>query len=142
LFLIALFPSVLSSCQFSATAMPRPAQVETTSAEVVTGPQRECRSASESGCVPAETEAILERAQSRIEECRGPHAGKVTLRARVIDGKLALRASPDTTLDPRDRQCIYDTLQEANTVQNNTLWSQAPQIPPSNFTSLVMIEWE
>lgn len=120
----------LASCRLSATRVPEGTTTTTvTSAEV-------------QNAAAADQEVILERVRGKIEECRGPTAGKITIRARVVDGKLALRAAPDSSLDPRDRQCILDSLQEANTDQNTTLWSQAPQIPPTGFVSLVTVEWD
>jgi hypothetical protein len=120
----------LTGCRVTATRTP-----EGTSTTTVT-------SAEVQNAAAADQEVILERARGTIEECRGPTAGKITVHARVIDGKLVLRASPDSSLDPRDRQCIYDSLQQIDAEDNRTMWDQAPQIPPSGFTSLVTIEWD
>jgi hypothetical protein len=121
-----------------------PAEVQTTSAEPPIGPPAMCRLTTTEtvGCDSREVEALLEPVRVRLEACRGSSSGKLTIRVRSAGGKLTLDPVPGSSLDPRQRQCVLDALTQVYTTENTTLWSVAPGVPPTNFTSLLTVSWD
>src|SRR5262245_7602939 len=82
---------------------------ETSSAEVPIGP-------------PEAPDTIVQPVTVRLEECRGQTAGKVTARVRYIDGAFHYDIYPSSSLDPLQRDCVYDALTRMYTHDNPTMW--------------------
>lgn len=93
------------------------------------------------GCKADQVEALVEPVRARMEKCSGPKGGKLSIRVRQTPtGKLAFDAEPDSSLDPRERQCVLDALNTIQIDPSSMAW-MGPSVPPSGFTSLLTIEW-
>lgn len=92
------------------------------------------------GCEPPDVETLLAPARSRIEGCRGPSGGKLRIHVRQTAGKLAFDITPDSSLDPKARQCVLDALSTLHADESSTAWSGL-YVRPTGFTSLITIEW-
>lgn len=128
----ALLVTILG-CRASATAPPRPA---------ATGAYCRLTVTESEGCGDADVEALIAPARPRIEECRGARGGKLRVRVqRTAAGKLAFHVEPGSSLDPRERQCVLDALSTVEAAENKTAWTGGANVPPTGFTSHIVIEW-
>lgn len=91
------------------------------------------------GCGPTEIESLLDPARVRLERCLGPSGGKIRVRVRDVDGRLAFEIEPGPSLDIRQRQCVLEAL--ATIDDPTSSLSNGATVRPSGFTALLTIEW-
>jgi hypothetical protein len=88
-----------------------------------------------------ELDAWIAPAQGRLEPCLSPNGGKVRVRVRDVEGKLAFAIEPGASLDATQRRCVLEAL---TALQDDGVrsapWTGAT-IRPTGFTSLLTIEW-
>jgi hypothetical protein len=79
---------------------------------------------------------VVER---RIAECQPTGNGVIRLRLVSRAGSSRFTVEPETTLDPRARVCVLETL---STVEIEGISGDAsPSSRPSGFSALFRIEW-
>ena len=92
------------------------------------------------GCEPNQVEALVAPVRARLEKCRGPKGGKLSIRVRQSPtGKLGFDVE-SSSLDPTEKACVLDALNTIQIDPNSMAW-MGPSVPPSGFTSLLTIEW-
>ena len=84
-----------------------------------------------------EVSRMLSSSASALDDCVGPHAGKISVRLERRDGALDVALLKSSSLDPREERCVLDAL--------NRIGSSAQPSPgeprADGFTSLVSVEW-
>ena len=92
-----------------------------------------------SGAEAAQTHAAFAPLKTRLSECRRG-GGVIRLRLVAGPGRARYTVEPDTTLDPRARRCVLETL---STVDVEGLATSDPNrtAQPSGFSALFRIEW-
>lgn len=122
------------------TATPAPQHApnaSTPEGSSATGPRCRFSVTNTLGCAPSRVEALIEPIRPRIEACHGSGGGKVRIRVRQADGKLAFEVEPGTSLDPTEKRCVLDAL---STIRDSEQPS-GPDVKASGFTSLITVEW-
>ncbi len=93
-----------------------------------------------SGRSSEETGRYFEPAQIPVEACRKSNGGKLVARVRSEKGKLAIDAEPGASLDPTEKRCILEALQQTQ-IDDASIVNAGPSTRPTGFTSLITIEW-
>jgi hypothetical protein len=91
------------------------------------------------GAEAAQTHAAFASVKDRLAACRRG-GGVIRLRLVAGPGRALYSVEPDTTLDPRARRCVMETL---STVEVDGLGAGDPNRTgqPSGFSALFRIEW-
>ena len=134
----AIFVALLLGC---ATTAPPASTLAEPSTKDGARPTLRCRlTATEAqGCGATEVESLLEPARVRLERCLGPTGGKIRVRVRDVNGKLAFEIEPGSSLDIMQRQCVLEAL--ATIHDETSSPSTGATVRPTGFTSLLTIDW-
>jgi hypothetical protein len=121
----------------AAPAAPRPAPTETPFTYVHPDPVLSFETIQ--GAEAERTRAAFAPVTKALSQCNAGAGGVIRLKLVAGDGKANYAVHPSTSLDPRARRCVLETL---STVDIDGIWSGgSPSEKPSGFTTQFRVEW-